>query len=290
MQGVSTWILVGGGLIRGLVILGAVLGVSLGLRRRPPEPRTRLSSRPSVSTSCSCPYSVARRSWHDSADPKHEEYGITRPPALPPHDAHGLPSALTAIRALHIVGLPHDSRSPLEDALKAAVLQEIDRPLEIMDLRQDPPKAQEVRVKMEAAGLCASDYHVMKGTAIQPVPIVLGHEGAGIVTEVGEGVTRVKPGDRCILSFVSNCGHCHQCRTGNPQLCDTNMKTGPLQYDGTARLHDGDTDIGQMSKLGVFSESLVAPQQACHPIPDGVPMHVAAPHRLLRHHGRRLGD
>ena len=74
--------------------------------------------------------------------------------------------------------------------LKAAVLQEIDQPLEIMDLRQDPPKAQEVRVKTEVAGLCASDYHVMKGTAIQPVPIVLGHEGAGIVTEVGKGVTR----------------------------------------------------------------------------------------------------
>ena len=160
--------------------------------------------------------------------------------------------------------------------MKAAVLTEIDRPLEIMDLRQDPPRAQEVRVKTEVAGLCASDYHVMKGTAIQPVPIVLGHEGAGIVTEVGEGVTRVKPGDRCILSFVSNCGHCRQCRTGNPQLCDTNLETGPRQYDGTYRLHDGDTDIGQMSKLGVFGESLVAPQQAAHPIPDGVPMHVAA--------------
>ena len=160
--------------------------------------------------------------------------------------------------------------------MKAAVLTEIDRPLEIMDLRQDPPKAQEVRVKTEVAGLCASDYHVMKGTAIQQVPIVLGHEGSGIVTEVGEGVTRVKPGDRCVLSFVSNCGHCRQCRTGNPQLCDTNLETASRQYDGTVRLHDGETEIGQMSKLGVFGESLVAPQQAAHPIPDGVPMHVAA--------------
>ncbi len=160
--------------------------------------------------------------------------------------------------------------------MKAAVLYEVDQPLQIRDLLQDPPKGNEVRVKTEVAGLCASDHHVMKGRAIQPLPIVLGHEGAGIVEEVGEGVTRVKPGDRCILSFVSNCGHCRQCRTGNPQLCDTNLDTGPRQYDGTVRLHDNGDEIAQMSKLGVFSEYMITPQQACHPVPDEVPMHVAA--------------
>ena len=87
---------------------------------------------------------------------------------------------------------------------------------------------------------------------------------------------RVKPGDRCILSFVSNCGHCRPCRTGNPQLCDTNMETGVRQYDGTVRLHDGDIDVHQMGKLGAFAQSIVIPQQACHPIPDEMPMHVAA--------------
>jgi Zn-dependent alcohol dehydrogenase len=160
--------------------------------------------------------------------------------------------------------------------LKAAILYDVNQPLEIKELRQDPPKAGEVRVRVGAAGLCASDHHVMTGAAILPLPVVLGHEGAGTVAEVGPGVTRVRPGDRCVLSFVSNCGHCRPCRTGNPQLCDTNMETGPRQYDGTVRLHDGDEDVPQMGKLGVFAESIVIPQQACHPIPDEVPMQVAA--------------
>ena len=160
--------------------------------------------------------------------------------------------------------------------MKAATLYEVHQPLEIKALRQDPPRAGEVRVQMGAAGLCASDHHVMTGTAILPLPVVLGHEGAGTVAEVGDGVTRVKPGDRCILSFVSSCGHCRPCRTGNPQLCDTNMETGVTQYDGTVRLHDDATDVHQMGKLGVFAESIVIPQQACHPIPGQVPMSVAA--------------
>ena len=160
--------------------------------------------------------------------------------------------------------------------MKAATLYEANQPLQIRELRQDPPKAGEVRVDTRVAGICASDHHVMTGTAILAFPVVLGHEGAGTVAELGEGVARVKPGDRCILSFVSNCGHCRPCHTGNPQLCDTNMETGIRQYDGTVRLHDGDIDVHQMGKLGAFAQSMVIPQQACHPIPDEVPMHVAA--------------
>ena len=160
--------------------------------------------------------------------------------------------------------------------MRAAVLYEANQPLIVEELTQDPPKAGEVRITMGVAGVCASDFHVMKGTAILPLPVVLGHEGAGTVAEVGPGVTRVTPGDRCVLSFVSNCGHCRMCRTGHPQLCDTNAKTGATQYDGTVRLHKGETAVHQMAKLGVFAESIVVPQQACHPMPDAVPMHVAA--------------
>ena len=160
--------------------------------------------------------------------------------------------------------------------MKAAVLYEKNQPLQIKDLSQDPPKAGEVRVNLGVAGICASDHHVMSGYTSHVPPIVLGHEGAGTVAEVGEGVTRVKPGDRCILAFVSNCGNCRPCRTGSPQMCDTQAQTGWLQFDGTARLHDGDKDISQMGKIGVFGESAVVPQQACHPMPDEVPMHVGA--------------
>ncbi len=161
--------------------------------------------------------------------------------------------------------------------MKAAVLYGANEPLRIAELEQQDPAPGEVLVRMAAAGVCASDHHVMHGTAALPTPVVLGHEGAGVVEAVGEGVTAVKPGDRCILSFVSNCGHCRMCRSGSPQLCDTNAATGAKQYDGTTRLRDGEgTEILQMSKLGTFSESIICPQQACLPVPDDVPMEVAA--------------
>ena len=147
----------------------------------------------------------------------------------------------------------------------------------IEDLVQQEPQAGEVLVKMGAAGVCASDHHVIHGTAIVPLPCVLGHEGAGTIEAVGPGVTGLKPGDRCILSFVSNCGHCRMCRTGHPQLCDTNAITGARQFDGTTRLRDANgAEVFQMSKIGVFSERIVAPAQACFPIPEEVPMEVAA--------------
>ncbi len=160
--------------------------------------------------------------------------------------------------------------------MKAAVLYETNQPLQIRELRQDPPKAGEVRVKMDVAGICASDHHVMDGTAVWSLPLALGHEGAGTVETVGEGVTRVQPGDRCILSFVPSCGFCHYCRSGSPQLCDTHFASPTVQFDGTFRLHDGDTDIYQMHKLGVFSETIVAPQQSCYVVPDEVPSEVGA--------------
>ena len=160
--------------------------------------------------------------------------------------------------------------------MKAAVQYEFGQPTRIVDLLQDPPKAGEVLVKLGAAGICHSDRHLMLGNAVTPLPVAMGHEGAGTVSEVGEGVTRVSSGDRCILSFVSNCGYCRTCRSGLPNICETNLETGGRQFDGTARLHDGDVDVNQMGKLGVFGEFAVVPQQACHPIPASVPMDVAA--------------
>ncbi|HJN92794.1 MAG TPA: Zn-dependent alcohol dehydrogenase, partial [Dehalococcoidia bacterium] len=169
------------------------------------------------------------------------------------------------------------TKRPEAVPVDAAVLYQANAPLQVRSLSQDPPKHGEVLVRMGAAGVCASDYHVIHGTARLPLPAVLGHEGAGTVEAVGPGVTSVQPGQRCILSFISNCGHCHQCRSGHPQLCDTNAQTGASQFDGTVRLHDDDgNDVFQMAKLGVFAQKLVAPAQACFPIPDEVPIDVAA--------------
>ncbi len=160
--------------------------------------------------------------------------------------------------------------------MKAAVLYEANRPLVIEDLDLEAPRAGEVRVRMATSGVCASDHHVMTGTGVIPLPAVLGHEGSAIVDEVGQGVTAVRPGDRCILSFVSDCGRCRQCRTGHPQLCATNLATGPSLFDGTTRLSKGNLQIYQMSKIGVFAEMAVVPEQACFPVSDQVPMEVAA--------------
>ncbi|MGE3960634.1 MAG: zinc-binding dehydrogenase [Dehalococcoidia bacterium] len=159
----------------------------------------------------------------------------------------------------------------------AAVLRSVERGLTVETLRAEEPRAGEVLVRMGAAGVCASDHHVIHGTAALPLPCVLGHEGAGTIEAVGPGVTHLRPGDRCILSFVSNCGHCSPCRSGHPQLCDTNAVTGPRQFDGTTRLRDAEGDeVFQMSKIGVFADYSVVPAQACFPIPSDVPMDVAA--------------
>ena len=164
-----------------------------------------------------------------------------------------------------------------EAHVKAAVLYEPNQRMPIVDLRQQAPKAGEVKVRIGAAGICASDHHVIVGTAKFQLPIVLGHEGAGIVEEAGENVTSVKPGQRVILSFVSSCGYCRSCRSGLPQLCDTHRATGVRQFDGTTRLTDpAGKEVFQYTKMGVFGEAIVTPHQACSPMPDDVPMDVAA--------------
>ncbi len=161
--------------------------------------------------------------------------------------------------------------------MHAAVLYEPKKKMPVVDLKQQAPEFGEVKVRIGAAGICASDHHVITGTAKFPLPIVLGHEGAGIVEEVGGGVSSVKPGQRVVLSFVPSCGFCRSCRSGLPQLCDTHRATGPRQFDGTTRLRDPHgNEVFQYTKMGVFGETVVTAQQACYPLPDEVPMDVAA--------------
>ena len=90
--------------------------------------------------------------------------------------------------------------------MRAAVLTEVNKPLQILDLEQEAPKANEVRVQVKAAGVCMSDWHIMNGDWPLPLPMVLGHEAAGIVVENGPGATAVKPGDHVIFSFRPHCG------------------------------------------------------------------------------------
>src|SRR5207247_1434503 len=110
--------------------------------------------------------------------------------------------------------------------------------------------------------------HFQKGEAILARPAVLGHEGSGTVEKVGEGVSMVKPGDRVILSFVPNCGHCYSCETGQPHLCDEHARTSGKLFDGTSRLHTlAGQDCAHMGKVACFAEYAVVPEAGCVPAP-----------------------
>ena len=137
----------------------------------------------------------------------------------------------------------------------AAVLTEVGKPFEIVELDLDGPKAGEVLVRYVAAGLCHSDLHLLKGDFPSRLPIVGGHEGAGVVEEVGPGVTKVKAGDHVLVSFIPSCGECRWCRTGRQNLCDLGefLLDGQLP-DGTFRFRLDGEDAGGMCSVGSFSQ------------------------------------
>tara|TARA_E500000331_G_scaffold310573_1_gene317410 strand:+ start:511 stop:1611 length:1101 start_codon:yes stop_codon:yes gene_type:complete len=164
--------------------------------------------------------------------------------------------------------------------LRAAVLYKVGKKLEIKDLNIDKPKDGEVLISMKAAGVCASDHHVIHGQIPYPTPIVLGHENAGIVEEVGKNVNGIKVGDSCIMSFVSSCGNCVYCRTGLANHCSRHYSDPKIQhklFGDTFRIHDEqDNGIFQMNKLGGFAEKQVVPADSLLVIPKDVPPEVAA--------------
>lgn len=160
---------------------------------------------------------------------------------------------------------------------RAAVLREAPGWWEITDLDLDEPKANEVRIRLAAAGLCHSDDHIRSGDSPARLPVVGGHEGAGVVEAVGPGVTRVAVGDHVVCSFIPVCGTCRYCSTGRQGLCElgANAATGQLP-DGTFRFHENGTDIGGMCVLGTFSERTVVSEYSCVKVDDDIPLEIAA--------------
>lgn len=161
---------------------------------------------------------------------------------------------------------------------KAAVVYEHAKPMVIDELELEGPKQGEVLVEFKAAGLCHSDLSVINGVLSMPLlPSVPGHEGAGIVKEVGPGVTRVKPGDHVLLLWVASCGKCYYCLRAQPYLCtlrDT-TRTGTM-VDGTYRLKKGNQTIGKMVGVGSFSQYNVVNQESVLPIDKDIPFEIAA--------------
>ncbi len=160
---------------------------------------------------------------------------------------------------------------------KAAVLRELHAPWSVETIQLDPPKAGEVLVELTASGMCHSDEHLVTGDLAGALPIIGGHEGAGTVLEVGDGVTHVAPGDHVVFSFVPSCGHCPSCASGHSNLCDNGaaLLLG-IQLDGTTRHHGADgEDIYTMVCLGTFAHHTVVNAFSCVKIDPQIPMELA---------------
>lgn len=148
----------------------------------------------------------------------------------------------------------------------------------MVELELEPPRAGEVLISMRASGICLHDLNVLDGSLDTRCPVVLGHEGAGVVETVGEGVSRVCPGDHVALSWAPYCGHCEECLRDLPHLCGTSwpaMLAGGL-LDGSSRLSFGGAPVYHYSFLSTFARHAVVPEGACVPIPADVPFEVAA--------------
>ncbi|WP_424185709.1 zinc-binding dehydrogenase [Actinokineospora sp. G85] len=156
--------------------------------------------------------------------------------------------------------------------VRAAVLSEQGKPMEVVDIVLPEPGPGRVRVRVVAAGVCHSDLSLSNGTLRQPVPAVLGHEGAGVVTAIGEGVTKVAVGDHVLLNWAPPCRECWFCDNGEPWLCAHNSDAAGIPH-GT--LADG-TDLYPGLGAGAFAEETIVPENGAVPIPDNVPLEQAA--------------
>ncbi|BBZ02519.1 putative zinc-type alcohol dehydrogenase AdhD [Mycolicibacterium chitae] len=155
----------------------------------------------------------------------------------------------------------------------AAILWEYGGDWTVEEIDLDPPKDGEVLVSWEATGLCHSDEHIRTGDLPAPLPLIGGHEGAGIVREVGPGVIGLQPGDHVVASFLPACGRCRFCSTGHQNLCDLGaMIMAGTQLDGTYRRHVDGKDIGVMALVGTFSQYGTVPEASIVKIDDDIPL------------------
>ncbi len=174
---------------------------------------------------------------------------------------------------------------------RAAVLWGLDQQWQVEEITIDPPRVGEVLVEWKVAGMCHSDEHLVTGDMVPPAealammgidsifPMIGGHEGAGVVLEVGPGVTTVKAGDHVSASFIPSCGRCRYCSTGRQNLCDNGRGTfgGGMITDGTHRhFVQGDQPVGLMAKLGTFSNHACVAQDSLIKVDDDLPLECVA--------------
>jgi Zn-dependent alcohol dehydrogenase len=153
------------------------------------------------------------------------------------------------------------------------------RPMALEEVELAPPRAGELLVRMEAAGVCHSDLSVVDGSRIRPLPMALGHEATGVVEQVGPGVADVKVGDHVVLAFVPSCGHCPECSQGRPALCAPGAAANGAGHllHGPPLLQDGQ-GAQLFHHLGIsgFARHAVVARESAVVIPRDVPFETAA--------------
>ena len=158
--------------------------------------------------------------------------------------------------------------------MKAAVFREVNQPMEVEEIDISKPGPREVLVRTVAAGVCHSDMHFFNGTYPGQLPVVLGHESAGIVEQVGEQVHYVKPGDHVITCLSVFCGHCEYCLTGHMSLCqEPEVRRGP---EDEPRLSKEGSRLGQFANLGSFAEQMLVHEHSVVKIREDMPLDRAA--------------
>jgi S-(hydroxymethyl)glutathione dehydrogenase/alcohol dehydrogenase len=157
---------------------------------------------------------------------------------------------------------------------KAAILWEVNTPWSVEDVELDDPGPGEVLVKLAASGMCHSDEHLLTGDLPFELPMIGGHEGAGVVEKVGDDVSWLEEGDHVVFGFIPSCGRCPSCSTGHQNLCDMGalMGEGLQAADSTSRHHAQGQDLRLMCLLGTFAHHTVVNEASCIKIEKDVPL------------------
>lgn len=161
---------------------------------------------------------------------------------------------------------------------KGALIWEFNQPWSVEEIEIGDPRKDEVKIQMEAAGMCRSDHHLVTGDIpMAGFPVLGGHEGAGIVTEVGPGVDDFAPGDHVVLAFIPSCGKCPSCQAGMRNLCDlgAGLLAGESVADGSFRIQARGQNVYPMTLLGTFSPYMVVHRSSVVKIDPSVPFEVA---------------
>jgi S-(hydroxymethyl)glutathione dehydrogenase/alcohol dehydrogenase len=163
--------------------------------------------------------------------------------------------------------------------IRAAVFGGPGQPVRVTEVELAPPGPGEVEVAIAAAGVCHSDLHLVRGEWQHPTPVVLGHEGSGVVTAAGPGVTTLSPGDHVVLSWVPACGRCRYCRAGRPAQCQLAAEViapGGVLADGTSRLRAGGGPAYHYLGVSSFAERAVVPESGAVRVRRDAPLDLVA--------------